>query len=167
MISLILVSVFSFNMVEVGLGIGTNTPIGNIERYFSAGASGSVYLAKELGKSKFILSYEKSNLAGVGQSTCQLQLDQVSFEYDHSVYNHENWSLPIYLGISNIWLKRKFQTLEEKGTVQAGDIGIGFLENISRTRFGVKFFVSGLYSLSDTKNSAYIMGLKITIGYVL
>jgi hypothetical protein len=165
MISLILASIFTFKVIEVGLGIGTNTPIGNMERFFSTGATGSIYLTKELGANRISLDYEISNLPSPNLPTYQLQLQRLSLEYGYSIYRHNRWSLPIYLGISNVWLKRKQQTLTETGIVQAGELGIGFHEDISRANFGAKFFVSGLYYLGRKKTSAYIIGLKFNLGY--
>ena len=167
MVQLILAAVFSFNAIEVGLGVGTNTPIGNMERYFSAGASFSVDIGKEIGRERFILSYENSALSGNGQPSYEIQLNEISFEYGHSVIKRGNWSLPVSLGINNIWLGREYQNLQEKGTVQGVDLGIGFLETMQRAKFGAKFSVGGLYSLSEVKNSAYILKLKVLIGYEL
>ena len=167
MVPLILAAVFSFNAIEVGLGVGTNTPIGNMERYFSAGAAFSFNLGKEIGRERFILSYENSSFAGNGQPSYKLQLNGISFEYGHYVFKRGNWSLPVSLGINNTWLSREFQNLQEKGTVQGVDLGIGFLESIQRAKFGAKFSVAGLYSLSEVENSAYILKLKVLISYEL
>jgi hypothetical protein len=167
MVSLILAAFFSFNAIEVGLGVGTNAPIGNMERYFSAGASLSLYVGKEIGREKFILNYENSTFTGNGQPSYELQLNGISFEYGHYIFQRGNWSLPISIGINNTWLRREFQNLQENGSVQGVDLGIGFLESIRRAKFGAKFSVSGLYSLSEVKNSAYMLRLIVTIGYEL
>ncbi len=167
MLPLLLLSALSFNMIEVGAGMGINVPIGNMERYFSAGALISIHLGKEIGPGKFILSFDNSTLSGNGQPTYELQMNRIGLEYGYYVIRGGNWSLPLSLGINHIWLSREFQTLEEKGTVQGAEIGIGFLEKIKRTSLGAKFFVSGLYSLSKIKSSAYMVGLKATIGYDL
>jgi hypothetical protein len=165
MIPLILLSALSFNIIEVGAGIGINTPIGNMERYFSAGALFSVHLGKEVGRSKFILSFENSILKGSEQPIYELQMNGIGLEYGVYLFRSDDWSLPLSLGINNIWLSRKYQTLQEKGTIQGIEIGFGFLEKIKRTSFGAKFLVSGLYSMTDPKNSAYKLGIKVTIGY--
>lgn len=165
MIPLLLLSAFSFNMLEVGAGIGLNTPIGNMERYFSAGALFSVHLGKEVGRGKFILSFENSTLKGNEQPIHELQMNGIGLEYGVYLFRSEDWSLPLSLGINNIWLSRKFQSLQEKGAVQGVEIGFGFLEKIKQASFGAKFLVSGLYSLSEPKNSAYKLGIKATIGY--
>ena len=167
MIPLILAAVFSFNAIEVGLGVGTNTPIGNMERYFSAGAAFSAYLGKEIGRERFILSYENSALGGNGLPSYELQLNEISFEYGHCILKKGNWSLLVSLGINNIWLSREFQNLRENGIVQGVDLGIGFLESIERAKFGAKFSVGGLYNLSEVKNSAYILKIRVVIGYEL
>ncbi|MFB0510136.1 MAG: hypothetical protein ACETVX_06535 [bacterium] len=171
MISLIFVSVLSFNLIEVGARIGANTPIGNMERYFTAGALGSVYLAKGFGNNRFILSYENCRLEGAGQPTYNLQLDQISVEYCRSVFSRNNWSLPVYLGFSNIWLKRKLLSLEEKGMVQGADIGLGFLESVKRVKFGIGFFVKSLFETKGgflkIENSAYLLSMRVTVGYEL
>jgi hypothetical protein len=165
MIPLFLAAVFSFNALEVGVGVGTNTPIGNMERYFSASAAFSVYLGKEIGRERFILSYENSALGGNGLPSYQLQLNEISIEYGHSVIKKGNWSLPISLGIYNIWLSREWQNLKENGTVQGIDLGAGFLETVQRAKFGLKFTMGGLYSFSEPKNSAYLLKLKVLFGY--
>lgn len=167
MISLIFASIFACNFIEVGLGIGTNTPIGNMERFFSTGATGSIYLAKELGVNRFSLGYENSNLPSANLATYQLQLHCLTLEYGRSILHRDQWSLPIYLGVSNVWLKRKLLTIGESGIVQAGNLGIGFLEDIGQTSFGIKFLVAGLYSLSTKKTATYIIGLKVSLGYEL
>lgn len=165
MIPLLLLSAFSFNMLEVGAGIGINTPIGNMERYFSAGALFSVHLSKVVGRGKFILNFENSTMKGNEQPIYELQMNGIGLEYDYKLYKKDGWSLPLSLGINNIWLSRKYQTLQEKGTIQGIEIGFGFLEKIKRTSFGTKFLVSGLYSLTEPKNSAYKLGIKVTLGY--
>ena len=167
MTALLLVSIFSFNLIEVGLGIGTKTPIGNMERHFSAGALGSVYLAKDWGNSKFTLSYERSNLGGVNQPNYDLSLSQVSFEYSYKILQRNNVALPLSIGIGNIWLKRKLLNLEEVGKSQTLDIGFGFLERINRTSFGAKFFVACLYGLAEPRNASYLLWIKVTFGYEL
>lgn len=165
MISLLLLSVFCFKMLEIGAGIGVNTPIGNMERYFSAGALISFHLGKEVGRGKFILNFENSTLKGNEQPIYEFQMNGIGLEYDYNLYGKNGWSLPLSLRINNIWLSRKFQSLQEKGTVQGVEIGFGFLEKLKRASFGAKFLVAGLYSLTEPKNSAYMLGIKATIGY--
>ena len=165
MISLLLLCALSFNIIEVGTGMGINAPIGNMERYFSAGSLISVHLGKEVGGGKFILSFENSTLKGNEQPIYELQMNQIGLEYGYYLLRSKNWSLPLSIGFNNIWLSREFQTLKEKGTVQGVEIGFGFLEKIKRTSFGAKFLVAGLYSLAEPKNSAYVLGIKAFIGY--
>ena len=167
MTALLLLSAFSFNLVEIGIGMGTNTPIGNMERNFTAGALFSVQLGKEVVRGKFILSFENSTLSGNGQSTYELQMNGIGLKYGYYLFRGNNWSLPLALGINQIWLSRKFQTLKENGMVQGVNIGIGFLERIKRASFGAEFFVAGLYGLAVPRNAAYMLGIKATFGYEL
>lgn len=175
----ILYSLFSFllvnfvhsaNFIEVGLGLGTNTPIGNLEHYFSAGTIVSAYLGKQLGRSEFLLIYENSSLLGNGLPNYQLQLNRLLFECEFPIYSRSNWSLPVLWGIGNVWLKRKLLAageMIEKGTAYQGVIGVGVQEKVSHTKIAAQFFIAGLYNFAKTTHSAYLIGLKITVGYGL
>ncbi|MEO0093275.1 MAG: hypothetical protein ABIK93_07500 [candidate division WOR-3 bacterium] len=165
MVQLILAFAFAFNFLETGLGIGTNLPVGNLERFFSPSASGSIYIAKKLPAGKLNLNYENSSFSGIGQPTYQLQLNQLTIEYSYPLFHRHKWSIPIHFGIGNIWLNRKLLLATEKGVIQKGELGVGSFENFGQTNFGAKFSLVGLYNLTERNSSAYFINLKITLGY--
>ncbi len=137
MISALAAAVLLIGSFDAGGHVAGVFPVAGAGRNHSSSARVGCCLGYSTGPVRLAAGYDYTSLPGLQGSPYRFALHQVSLSCGYQFLRQSDWGIEVLGGGGYGFAERSFETGREKGSVGTGLLGIGFVQNVGKSRLSI------------------------------